>query len=119
MNILLIGSNGITSELLEYLQKIVDGSVFLATSVKEALHLVRNYSFRFIVLNISSEQDLPIYREIMMHAKQAMQIVCGGDIQQMKKVLENGAATWVPDFETLVTFLEFQEERRYQSQQSR
>ncbi len=118
MNTLLIGSNDISPALLEHMQRIVDGSVFLAGSIKEALHLVRNYTFRFIVLIIRNEQDLTLFHDVVVNSPVASHIVCGGDIAEMKKTLETGAATWVPDFETLVTFLEFREERRIQTDQN-
>ncbi len=119
MNILLIGSNDISSELLEHVQKIVDGSVFLAGSATEALHLVQRYVFRLIVLVCHNDEDLPIFREVIKHSPTSTHIVCDGDIQRIKELLESDTVTWVPDFETLVTFLEFHEERRYQTIQQR
>ncbi len=113
MNTLLIGSNDIPSELLERLQKNVMGSIFLAVSVQEALQLVQKYSFRFIVMIIRFDGDYPLFQEIINDSPSSLHIVCGKINGGLNNNSQHAPVACVPDIESLITLLEYYEERRY------
>lgn len=110
MNLLLIGSDDVTPDLLEQLQSSMEVSVFLAGSFYDASDLVHQYSFRFVVLVTNEITLLSDLNDLVISAPNSTVFVCGLEPPSGEHAPSPSKIIWLPNVEMLISVLKLYDE---------